>query len=195
MPLGPAEITAIKPVIAYIGLGANLGDPRRQVLEAVRRLGEAEEVEVVKVSTLYLTPPLGPPGQPWYVNAVAQIRTRLTPEELLRVLIGIEVAMGRVRGERWGPRLIDLDLLLYDGEVISGPELTVPHPEMHRRAFVLAPLAEIAPEARHPVLHKTAAELWALLDAVDREAVRPLRASDDVQVQVDAPSDDGGLKR
>lgn len=179
MPLGPAEITAVKPVIAYIGLGANLGDPRRQVLEALRRLGEAEEVEVVKVSTLYLTPPMGPPSQPWYVNAVAQIRTRLTPEELLRVLLGIEVAMGRVRGERWGPRLIDLDLLLYDGEVITGTELTVPHPEMHRRAFVLVPLAEIAPEAWHPVLHKTVAELLALLDAADREAVRPLRILDD----------------
>jgi 2-amino-4-hydroxy-6-hydroxymethyldihydropteridine diphosphokinase len=173
MPLGPAEITAIKPVIAYIGLGANLGEPRRQVEEAIRRLGEAEEVEVLKASRLYLTPPLGPPGQPWYVNAAVRVKTRLTPEELLRVLIGIERAMGRVRGERWGPRLIDLDLLLYNGEVLAGPELTVPHPEMHRRAFVLAPLAEISPEARHPVLNKTVAELWAELDAADRETVRP----------------------
>ncbi|MDI6852821.1 MAG: 2-amino-4-hydroxy-6-hydroxymethyldihydropteridine diphosphokinase [Deltaproteobacteria bacterium] len=174
MSLGPAEITAVKPVIAYIGLGANLGEPRRQVEEAIRRLDEAEEVEVLKASRLYLTPPLGPPGQPWYVNAAVKVKTRLTPEELLRVLIGIERAMGRVRGERWGPRLIDLDLLLYNGEVIAGPELTVPHPEMHRRAFVLAPLAEISPEARHPVLNKTAAELWAELDAAEREAVRPV---------------------
>jgi|UniRef100_A0A7C3SHQ5 2-amino-4-hydroxy-6-hydroxymethyldihydropteridine diphosphokinase len=176
MPLGPAEITAIKPVIAYIGLGANLGDPPRQIEEALRRLGEVEEVEVLKVSTFYLTPPLGPPGQPWYVNAVAQIKTRLTPEELLRVLLGIEKAMGRRRGERWGPRLIDLDLLLYNGEIITGPELTVPHPEMHRRAFVLAPLMEIAPEAWHPVLQKTVAELWQCLEAADREAVKPLPA-------------------
>lgn len=174
MSLGPAEITAIKPVIAYIGLGANLGEPRRQILEALRRLKEVDEVEVLKVSTLYLTPPLGPPGQPWYVNAVAQIKTRLTPEELLRVLIGIEVAMGRVRGERWGPRLIDLDLLLYDGEVISGPDLTVPHPEMHHRAFVLVPLAEIAPEAWHPVLQMTAKELLARLEDSERDLVQPL---------------------
>ena len=111
MPLGDAVITALKPVVAYIGLGANLGEPRRQLVEALVRLGEAEEVEVLQVSTFYLSPPLGPPGQPWYVNGVAQIRTRLTPEELFRVLLRVEEDLGRVRGERWGPRLIDLDLL------------------------------------------------------------------------------------
>jgi 2-amino-4-hydroxy-6-hydroxymethyldihydropteridine diphosphokinase len=174
MPLGPAEITAVKPVIAYIGLGANLGDPRAQVEEAVRRLREAEEVELLRVSALYLTPPLGPPGQPWYVNAAVQVKTRLTPEEVMRLLIGIETAMGRVRDERWGPRLIDLDLLLYNGEIITGPDLTVPHPEMHRRAFVLAPLAEIAPDAWHPVLKKTARELLEELEAGEREAVQPI---------------------
>jgi 2-amino-4-hydroxy-6-hydroxymethyldihydropteridine diphosphokinase len=82
--------------------------------------------------------------------------------------------MGRIRGERWGPRLIDLDLLLYNGEIITGPDLTVPHPEMHRRAFVLAPLAEIAPEARHPVLNKTIRELLEGFDVGEREAVQPL---------------------
>jgi 2-amino-4-hydroxy-6-hydroxymethyldihydropteridine diphosphokinase len=174
MPLGPAEITALKPVIAYIGLGANLGDPRRQVEEAVTHLGEADEIEILRVSSCYLTPPLGPPGQPWYVNAAVQVKTRLTPEELMRVLIGIETAMGRIRGERWGPRLIDLDLLLYNGEIITGPDLTAPHPEMHRRAFVLAPLAEIAPEARHPVLKKTTRELLEGLDVGEREAVKKM---------------------
>lgn len=174
MPLGPAEITAIKPVIAYIGLGANLGEPRRQVEEAVRRLREADEVEVVRVSACYLTPPLGPPGQPWYVNAAVQVKTRLTPEELLRVLIGIETAMGRVRGERWGPRLIDLDLLLYNGESIDGPDLTVPHPEMARRGFVLAPLAEIAAQAWHPALGKTVGELLTELDPAEQAAVKKI---------------------
>jgi len=168
LPLGFAAITARYPVLAYIGLGANLGDPRRQLEEALARLGAAEEVEVLKVSSFYLNPPLGPPEQPWYVNAVAQVRTRLAPQELLRVLQGIEAALGRVRGERWGPRAIDLDLLLYDGEVIAEAQLEVPHPEMHRRAFVLAPLAEIAPGAWHPVLQKTAAELLAALDARER---------------------------
>lgn len=174
MPLGDAAITAMAPVIAYIGLGANLGDPRRQLEEALGRLAAAEEVEVLKVSTFYLNPPLGPPDQPWYINAVAQIRTRLAPEELWWVLRRVEEAMGRLRRERWGPRLIDLDLLLYDGVIAEGPELAIPHPEMHRRAFVLVPLAEIAPEAWHPVLQKTAAELAAELAAADRRALRPL---------------------
>jgi len=174
MPLGPAAITERYPVIAYIGLGANLGEPRRQLEEALRLLAQAEEVEVVKVSTFYLNPPLGPPEQPWYVNAVAQVRTRLAPEELLRVLRRVEEALGRVRGERWGPRLLDLDLLLYGGEVLSAGELVVPHPELHRRAFVLVPLAEIAPEAYHPVLQKTAAELVAELKPQDREVLEPL---------------------
>lgn len=177
MPLGEPDLTALKPVTAYIGLGANLGDPARQVTEAVARLRELPEVEVLKTSRLYRTPPLGPPGQPWYVNAVVQVRTRLTPEELMRQLLLIERQMGRERGERWGPRVIDLDLLLYDGEVSSGPELTVPHPEMHRRAFVLVPLAEIAPEAWHPGLNRTVRELLAELAPAEVEAVTPLKAA------------------
>jgi 2-amino-4-hydroxy-6-hydroxymethyldihydropteridine diphosphokinase len=174
MPLGEAAITAQAPLIAYIGLGANLGDPRRQLKEALARLDAAEEVEVLAASGFYLNPPLGPPDQPWYVNVVAKIRTRLVPEELLRVLRRVEADLGRVKRERWGPRLIDLDLLLYDGVVLTGPELQVPHPEMHRRAFVLVPLAEIAPEAWHPALNKTAAELLAELDPAARETVQRL---------------------
>ncbi|MBI4642608.1 MAG: 2-amino-4-hydroxy-6-hydroxymethyldihydropteridine diphosphokinase [Deltaproteobacteria bacterium] len=173
MPLGPAAITELKPVIAYVGLGANLGDPRRQLEEALARLAAIEEVEVLKVSRFYRNPPLGPPDQPWYVNAVAQVRTRLEPEELLRVLLRVEEDLGRVRGERWGPRIIDLDLLLYDGVIMSGPELVLPHPEMHRRAFVLVPLAEIAPQAWHPVLEKTVAELLMDVDEAARAMVQP----------------------
>jgi 2-amino-4-hydroxy-6-hydroxymethyldihydropteridine diphosphokinase len=160
--------------MAYIGLGANLGDPAGQLRQALAMLAALDEVEVVRVSTFYLNPPLGPPEQPWYVNAVAEVKTRLTPEELLRSLGRLETALGRVRGEHWGPRVIDLDLLLYDGEVISAPDLVLPHPELHRRAFVLAPLAEIAPEAWHPVLHKSAAQLLAELDPADRAALKPL---------------------
>ena len=176
MPLGPAAITAMPPVIAYLGLGANLGDPPRQLTEALARLEATEEVQVLKVSAFYRNPPLGPPEQPWFINAAAQIRTRLTPEELLRVLQQIEAALGRVRGERWGPRRIDLDLLLYNGVVMTGPELVLPHPEMHRRAFVLVPLAEIAPEAWHPGLDKTAAELLAALDPAEVALVRRISA-------------------
>lgn len=178
MPLGVAAITELKPVVAYVGLGANLGDPRLQLEEALARLAATEEIEVVKVSSFYLNPPLGPPDQPWYVNAVAHIRTRLTPEELLRVLHRIEQEMGRFRQARWGPRLIDLDLLIYDGVILPGPDLKLPHPEMHRRSFVLVPLAEIAPQAWHPALNKTAAELLAELDPQDLEALKKLANSD-----------------
>jgi 2-amino-4-hydroxy-6-hydroxymethyldihydropteridine diphosphokinase len=174
MPLGVAAITERTPVIAYLGFGANLGDPGQQLREALERLNQAGEVEVTRVSTFYRNPPLGPENQPWYINAVARVRTRLAPEELLRLLQQIETDLGRVRGERWGPRVIDLDLLLYNGEVIFTPDLVVPHPEMHRRAFVLAPLAEIAPRAWHPVLHKSAAELLSELDALDRTALQPI---------------------
>ena len=174
MPLGPAAITEIKPVIAYIGLGANLGDPAGQLRRALALIADLDEVAVVQVSTFYWNPPLGPQGQPWYLNAVAQVKTRLTAEELLRSLHRLETALGRVRGERWGPRVIDLDLLLYNGEVSRTPELVLPHPEMHRRAFVLAPLAEIAPDAWHPVLNKSATQLLAELAAADREALKPM---------------------
>lgn len=174
MPLGYPAITETKPVLAYIGLGANLGEPAAQLRRALAELAAIDEVEVLQVSSFYLNPPLGPPDQPWYVNAVAQVRTRLSPEELLRTLHRLETALGRVRGERWGPRVIDLDLLLYDGEVINTPGLILPHPEMHRRAFVLAPLAEIAPEAWHPVLNQSAAQLLAKMEPAEREALQLL---------------------
>jgi 2-amino-4-hydroxy-6-hydroxymethyldihydropteridine diphosphokinase len=174
MPLGFAAITERAPVIAYLGLGANVGDPRRQLAEALKRLNAAEEVEVTRVSTFYRNPPLGPKPQPWYVNAAARVRTRLGPEELLRLLQQVETAMGRLRRERWGPRRLDLDLLLYNGEVIFAPNLVVPHPEMHRRAFVLVPLAEIAPQAWHPVMGKSAGDLLSELDPADRAALQPL---------------------
>jgi 2-amino-4-hydroxy-6-hydroxymethyldihydropteridine diphosphokinase len=173
MAPGFAAIKELPPVIAYIGLGANLGEPKRQIKEALVRLATIEAVELRQVSSFYLNPPLGPQNQPWFVNAVAQIRTRIGPEALLKGLERVEAALGRVKEERWGPRLIDLDLLLYNGVVRSGPRLILPHPQMHRRAFVLVPLAEIDPEAWHPVLQKSAAELLAELDAAALAALRP----------------------
>jgi len=178
MSLGFAAITEAKPVIAFIGLGSNLEDPAAQVRRALTGLAALDEVELVRVSGFYLAPPLGPENQPWYVNAVAQVRTRLTAEELLRVLARLEAALGRVRGERWGPRLIDLDLLLYDGEISCTPELVLPHPEMHRRVFVLVPLAEIAPDAWHPGLQKSAARLLAELAPAARQAVKSIAFED-----------------
>ena len=178
MSLGFAAITEAKPVIAFIGLGSNLEDPAAQVRRALTGLAALDEVELVRVSGFYLNPPLGPENQPWYVNAVAQVRTRLTALELLRVLVQLEATLGRVRGERWGPRLIDLDLLLYDGEIACTPELVLPHPEMHRRAFVLVPLAEIAPDAWHPGLEKSAARLLNELAPAARQAVKPISFED-----------------
>jgi 2-amino-4-hydroxy-6-hydroxymethyldihydropteridine diphosphokinase len=138
---------------AFIGLGANLDDPLRHVRTALDDLDRLPGTGVVACSSFYRSAPLGPPGQPHYINAVAELETALEPEALLSALQSIENAHGRVRGgERWGARTLDLDLLLYDRREIDTPRLRVPHPEMGRRNFVLAPLLEIAPEIDIPGL-------------------------------------------
>lgn len=146
--------------IAYIGIGSNLGDRRANVETALRRLGEEPAIEVAAVSAVIQTAPLGgPPGQGDFLNAAATLATTLPPRALLERLQRIEADLGRTRTVRWGPRTIDLDLLLYEQRQIAEPGLTVPHPRMHRRRFVLAPLAEIAPDVVVPGTGKTVAEL------------------------------------
>ncbi len=140
---------------AYVGLGSNLGDRERNLREAVRRLDEIEGVEVVSVSTFRNTSPVGGPPQGDFLNGAVAIETDLSAVELLDALLGIENDMGRKREQRWGPRIIDLDLLMYDSVCVEGERLTLPHPGLHERAFVLEPLAEIAPDARHAASGRT----------------------------------------
>jgi 2-amino-4-hydroxy-6-hydroxymethyldihydropteridine diphosphokinase len=130
---------------AYVAIGSNLNHPRERVLEALERMRELSEARLVLRSRLYLTRPLGPQDQPQYVNAAAALLTQLTARDLLTALLGIERSMGRDRGERWGPRVIDLDLVWMLDSVIDEPGLKVPHPGVSTRNFVLYPLADIAP--------------------------------------------------
>ncbi len=141
----------------YLGLGSNLGDREGNIAEALRRLSEGVSIE--RVSSLYETEPVGYEEQPWFLNAVCEGETELDAEELLRFVKGIEEEMGRKESVRWGPRIIDIDILLYDDIVLETPELTIPHPRLHRRRFVLVPLAELAPELVHPLLGLTVREL------------------------------------
>lgn len=137
----------MQPARAYIGIGSNLGDPIYQVRQAFDRLSTMLSSCCVARSALYQSVPIGgPPDQPDYINAVAGLDTSLTPGQLLAVLQAFELAQGRCRTVRWGPRTLDLDLLLYDQLVTNEPRLTLPHPRLHERAFVLYPLYEIAPD-------------------------------------------------
>jgi 2-amino-4-hydroxy-6-hydroxymethyldihydropteridine diphosphokinase len=149
---------------ALISLGSNLGDRRGTLEAAIRALGEVPGVIVERVSSLHETEPVGgPAGQGMYLNAAAALETTLDPFELLRVLQHVEAQFGRVRTVRWGARSLDLDLLLFDDSIIDTPELSVPHPRLARRRFVLEPLAEIAPCAVEPVSRRTIAELLLYL--------------------------------
>jgi 2-amino-4-hydroxy-6-hydroxymethyldihydropteridine diphosphokinase len=131
---------------AYLGLGSNLGDKRAMLHEALRRLDETDGVRVAARSGFYRTPPWGKTDQDWFLNAAAAVETDLPPHDLLAVCLDVERAIGRVRDEKWGPRLIDIDLLTYDGRELADETLTLPHPHLTQRAFVLVPLAEIAPD-------------------------------------------------
>ena len=156
---------------AFVALGANLDDPAAQVRAAFAALDRLPQTRLVAASSLYRTAPIGLAGQPDFINAVAEVATGLAPEALLDALLTTEAGFGRVRAEKNGPRTLDLDLLLYDELTLDRPRLHLPHPRLHLRAFVVAPLAEIAPDCRIPGRGTVAA--W--LPAVATQRIERLR--------------------
>ncbi len=157
--------------LAYIGIGSNLGSPLENCERSLTRLEEHPKIKVTARSSFYETEPVGPKDQSWFVNAAAQVTTDLEPLALLDALLAIEGGMGRVRNEKWGPRIIDLDILLYEDRVLNSTRLEIPHPEMIQRRFVLAPLAELAPDLVHPIEKDTIQHLLSALPE-DKKVVR-----------------------
>jgi 2-amino-4-hydroxy-6-hydroxymethyldihydropteridine diphosphokinase len=160
-------------MMAYLSLGSNIGDREAQLREAAGLLAELGQVRLV--SSYYETEPVEFTEQPWFLNAALAIETDLPPHELMSSILRIEREMGRERHQKKGPRTIDIDILLFGSEIVNSPELTIPHPAMHERRFVLEPLAEIGPDVHHPVLKKTIRELLEALP--EGQAVRRLDRS------------------
>ena len=150
-------------VTAYLGLGSNEGNRHQYLLEAIQILDQHDEVHVANQSTVHETTPVSHIEQGDFLNQVVQVETALDPPSLLRVCLDTEASLGRVREERWGPRTIDIDILFYGDDIIELNGLTIPHPEVHKRSFMLTPLAEIAPEHVHPVLKSSIAAMLQLL--------------------------------
>ena len=143
----------------FISLGSNLGDRLQYIQRAVETIKKIASTKIRAVSSVYETEPVGKKNQPEFLNAAAELDTTVEARQLFRTLKGIEQSLGRTRAERWGPREIDLDLLYYDAEILADAELTVPHPEIHKRRFVLVPLAEIAGEFTDPAANKSITQI------------------------------------
>ncbi len=157
--------------LAYIGFGSNIGDRLSYIRSAITALSEIEGIILQKISSIYETSPVGNEAQDDFLNGVVSIRTHHSPHTLLYTLKQIEINIGREHRIRWGPREIDMDILIYGDLCVETPHLTVPHPEMHLRRFVLVPLAEIAPDHVHPILNETIQTLLERLED-DRSAVK-----------------------
>ncbi|MBI3267901.1 MAG: 2-amino-4-hydroxy-6-hydroxymethyldihydropteridine diphosphokinase [Planctomycetes bacterium] len=158
-------------MLVYLGLGSNLGDRAGNLAAAVASLAAVPGVRVRRLSRVWETEPVGGPAQGEYLNAVAEVETELPPASLLDAVLEVEHGLGRERAERWGPRILDIDLLLAGDRVVESGALVLPHPRLAERRFVLEPLAELVPDLRHPVAGRTIAQLLAGLPAAAR-AVR-----------------------
>jgi 2-amino-4-hydroxy-6-hydroxymethyldihydropteridine diphosphokinase len=159
--------------IAYIGIGSNMGDSQRNCREAIERTGALDECSVISVSSFYFTEPVGVKAQEWYVNGAVSVSTTMSAQDLLKALLQVELHMGRIRLEKWGPRVIDLDLLLYGQDIIDETDIKVPHPLMHMRKFVMAPMSELAPDLIHPLFGKSMMELLKEIE-VNNQAIKRL---------------------
>ena len=157
----------------YLSLGSNVGDRRQNLETAITRLGELGEVRAV--SSFYETEPVDFAGQPWFLNCVVALETEMMPRRLLRRVLAVEQGLGRHRLQPKGPRSIDVDILLFGNAVVDTTELSIPHPALHRRRFVLEPLSEIAADVRHPVLKQTMRQLRDALPQGAGGAVRKLQ--------------------
>jgi 2-amino-4-hydroxy-6-hydroxymethyldihydropteridine diphosphokinase len=149
----------VESEVVYLGLGSNLGDKVAQCLLALKEVSADNHNQIKAVSSLYKTEPIGYQDQDWFINCVTEVSTTLPPHTLQEFLQDIEKRMGRKKTVKMGPRIIDLDILLYGNEIVKEGGLIIPHPHLHERRFVLVPLAELAPNLLHPVLKKTVAEL------------------------------------
>lgn len=143
---------------AYIAIGSNIGD-RQKAMQDALKLIEKEGIKVKKVSNFYETPPYGYTDQPPFLNGAIEVQTTLSARELLKTLLSIEKDLGRVRKFKWGPRIIDLDIIFFNNEIYNEPDLIIPHPDMQNRSFVLTPLNDICPTYLHPNLNKTVHDL------------------------------------
>lgn len=148
----------------YLSLGTNMGDKKKNLLEAIEKIGKLENTKVTSQSTILETEPFGYTEQDMFLNACIEIKTLFTPQELLEKLLSLELKMGRVRTIKWGPRIIDIDILFFDDEIIQDKNLAVPHPWISERMFVLEPLCEIAPNLIHPLERKPVATLKRILE-------------------------------
>ena len=159
-------------MLTYIGIGSNLGDALDNCRRAIQAISSDKNNQLLKCSPFYRTEPVGKKDQPWFVNGVVAVKTLLIPRDFLTFILSIEKKMGREQRERWGPRVIDLDLLLYNKQILNEAGLQIPHPRLHERRFVLIPLRDIAPDLKHPLLAKTISQI--LSELPETETVLPM---------------------